>query len=122
MKEMKETKKGKLKDFYMKHRVGIAYWTGFTVAAACVSVSVLLGDRGVKCRVYDKNTAGILLSIKKNILDKGMDARCYGEANNTVYTAAELGKLGEEMMKIGVAEDEIFTHILMAGPRVKSEN
>ncbi len=107
----------KVKDFIKEHK-----WTIINGTVGAVIGGTLCGlgcYAGYKyCLRHETILAdGVIKDVIENSVKRyGNVTRIYGRATlNDGYKPIELGLLGEDMVKVGVPADKIFTHFVIMG-------
>lgn len=115
-------KKGKVKEFFEKHK------TAFTIAAS-VTATAVVGAVGYKLgqtNTFKSLEDGIFIPCKGvtepacKVLDDIPDKAyvgLFGGISDTPFAPSQLGELGKAMLESGATEEDAFTHFVAIGKK-----
>lgn len=105
-KEMKE----KVKKFREDHAVGIAYFKGVGVAMIGFAIGTKLINRKGKTYTITNENVKVLFD---DIMKMDTLTAAYSGISDAPIKVADMGKLGEEILKYGGNADHELTHFFM---------
>lgn len=117
---MKKVTKDDVKKFWSEHKLEIVRGTICSVGVAMIGYSLIRVGYNIRCKELEDR----LILMPSPIADLLKDAvNKYDNGNNGMsytviepgFTAAELGKLGDKMLK-NKCGDNKFTHFILLGP------
>lgn len=117
---MKKVTKDDVKKFWSEHKLEIIRGTICSVGVAMIGYSLIGVGYNIRCKEL-KDRLILLPGPMKDLLKDA--ANKYDKGNNGItytviepgFTAAELGKLGDKMLKNKCGDDK-FTHFVLLGP------
>lgn len=117
---MKKVTKDDVKKFWSEHKLEIIGGTICSVGVAMIGYSLIGVGYNIRCKelkdklVLEPCPLTYLLKDAANKYDSGKNAVTY-TVIEPGFTAAELGKLGDKMLKNKCGDDK-FTHFILLGP------
>lgn len=120
---MKKVTKDDVKKFWSEHKLEIVGLTMCSVGVAMIGYSLIGVGYNIRCKelkdkfILEPCPLTDLLKDAANKYDNGKNAVTY-TVIEPGFTAAELGKLGDKMLKNKCGDDK-FTHFILLGPNLE---
>lgn len=117
---MKKVTKDDVKKFWSEHKLEIIGGTICSVGVAMIGYSLIGVGYNIRCKelkdrlILEPCPLTYLLKDAANKYNKGKNGITY-TVIEPGFTAAELGKLGDKMLKNKCGDDK-FTHFILLGP------
>lgn len=117
---MKKVTKDDVKKFWSEHKLEIVGGTICSVGVAMIGYSLIGVGYNIRCKelkdrlILRPSPMADLLKDAANKYDNGNNGITY-TVIEPGFTAAELGKLGDKMLKNKCGDDK-FTHFILLGP------